>query len=135
VNPSFADEMLAAPAMVAYLIVKNWQPFAADVAVLIVACVVLAGANWLIVSARKRIRRHLAARRARRVLDALKEAVEGFDDDFPADDPEPAHHMDDTVRIQPYTASLRRRSTGRRPRFPRRPIRRPTSNSNPDRRR
>lgn len=73
----------------------------------------------------RRINRRLAARR---VLRALEELVESFDDDFPADDPASALHMDDTVRISPYTAPLPRRAT-RRPRFPQRPMRRHTSTS------
>ena len=74
----------------------------------------------------RRMTRRLAGRR---VLNALEELVESFDDDFPADDPASAQHMDDTVRISPYTAPLPRRVVRRRPRFPRRPMRRPTTSS------
>lgn len=78
----------------------------------------------------RRINHRLAAHREH---DAFEEIVEHLRDDFPADDPASVQHMDDTVRIAPYTAPLPRRAT-RRPRFPRRPMRRHTSTSNSDRR-
>lgn len=72
----------------------------------------------------RRITRCLADRQER---DAFEEIIEHLRDDFPTNNPASVQHMDDTVRIAPYTASRPRRGTRRRPRFPRRPMRRHAS--------
>lgn len=72
----------------------------------------------------RRINRRLAAHREH---NAFEEIVEHLRDDFPTNNPASVQHMDDTVRIAPYTAPLPRRGTRRRPRFPRRPMRRHAS--------
>lgn len=135
-GPSWAVRILAELARVVswtargFLLAVGADP-AALVAfgVLVLTVLLSAPLVWkTAVMAGRRVNRRLAARRER---DVFKEIVERFDES-PADDPASALHMDDTVRIRPHL--LPRHAVRRRPRFPRRPMRRPTNTSNSDRR-
>lgn len=133
-NPSWAVRILAELVRVAswtargFLAAVGADPVAlVAFGVLVLTALLSAPLVWkTAVMAGRRVNRSLAARREH---DAFEEIVEHFNDDFPSDDPASAQHMDDTVRIAPYTAPLPRRVVRRRPRFPRRPMRRPTSPS------
>lgn len=74
--------------------------------------------------------RRLAARRCRREFDAI---IDAHPDLFPGADQADTQHLPDLVPLD-RTAPLPRRASSRPRRFPRRPLRRPTSTSNSDRR-
>lgn len=98
---------------------------------LIVVTLSLAPALKTLIIAERWISRHVAAYHKQRETDAFEAIVEHYDDS-PA---EPTQRLDEVVRIQPRPVPVLRRDVHRRlRRFPRRPMRRPTSTSNSDRR-
>jgi hypothetical protein len=98
---------------------------------LIVVTLSLAPALKTLLVAERWIARHVAAHHKQRETDAFNTIVEHFD--ATADDP--MEQLDGVVWIQPRPVPLPRRELHRRlRRFPRRPMRRPTSTSNSDRR-
>lgn len=99
---------------------------------LIVVTLSLAPALKTLIIAERWISWHVAAHHKQREADAFEAIVEHYNDS-PAG--EPTHHLDEVVRIQPRPVPVLRRDVHRRlRRFPRRPMRRPTSTSNSDRR-
>lgn len=122
----FADQMLAAPALIAYIAVEYCGPLAADIGVLLAAGVLLAVCGWLIDRGSARITARRSARKARSLDDDFELIARHFDDDFPADRPD--LHLVETVRIEPVPVP--RRAVRRRlRRIPRRPMGRTASNS------
>lgn len=125
-NPSFADQMLALPAFIGYVIAKNWGPALADVAVLgasvPLAVLLVSGLDRIVRAANAWVGRRLQGRRDRRVCERYEPV---FDDGQPMlIDAGPAPTLElpeiyDINRMPPRPAP--RHGTTRRP--PRSPIR------------
>lgn len=99
----FPDQMLAAPALLAYVIVKAWRPLAADVLCVVIAGVLLAVTARLIVSVEKWIDRRLLAHRRARERRAFEAVVAGEFDDGPFCADEPTQELPDVVQLGPAT--------------------------------
>lgn len=99
----FPDQMLAAPALIAYVIVKAWRPLAADVLCVVIAGVLLAVTARLIVSVEKWIDRRVLAHRWARERRAFEAVVAGEFDDGPFAADEPTQEPPDVVQLGPAT--------------------------------
>lgn len=128
-NSPFPDQMLAAPALLAYVCVKCWRPLAADGLVLLVTVLMVAAGRWLIRRGRAQITAH---RNARTDNDFERIVKHEFGGRFPDD--EPAQHLPGVTQLGPTPPPPGRRR--RMPRIPGRPrVRRHrTTSSSSDRR-
>ena len=132
----FPDQMLAAPALLAYVIVKAWRPLAADVLCVVVACLLLAVTARLIVSVEDWIDRRVLAHRVARERAAFEAVVAGEFPDAPFAADEPTQVLPGVVQLGPATPPHQlphRRPFGMRV-LGRRIVRRPPTSSSTDRR-